>query len=136
MKKFTSEIVRNWDAEANMKITHTPLPWMVNQSDVGLIGIHRDISNEKIADCDGPNRLANAALIVRAVNNHEALLGALKAFEGAFDHWHSNSGYLCECLDRLKEAENQGLKAEVARLHNLLARSIEARQAIARAEST
>lgn len=62
------------------------------------------------------------------------LLDALKNLEAAVDLWFSNSGYLCMCLDELKEAENPETKAEVYRLQALVGRSIEARRGIAKAE--
>lgn len=60
-------------------------------------------------------------------------LEALKQFEAAFDNWYSNSGYMCECMDSLKQAENQAMLKEVAALRGLVAASIRARNVIARA---
>jgi hypothetical protein len=61
-----------------MSAKHTPTPWHVNGNSTnrGAQIFIRDKNNEIIAQV---RPLANAELIVRAVNSHEALLSAVYA---------------------------------------------------------
>ena len=57
------------------EVTHTPTPWRNKSGQVLANGL------ELVAQCEGKNTQeweANAAFIVRAVNNFEALLDTLK----------------------------------------------------------
>lgn len=69
-------------------------------------------------------------------NTHSEILAALNNLEAAFDNWYCNSGYLCECVDQLKQAENQEMSREVSRLNQLLAASIQARAIINKAKAS
>ena len=59
----------------------TPLPWVDFTAGIG------EANGASIATLwrDGAERTANAAFIVRACNNHDALLEALEGLYGAID---------------------------------------------------
>ncbi len=59
------------------KATHTPLPWEIDRGVTSVVTPEGDL----IATAHGKDdweRGHNAALIVRAVNNHDALLDCLR----------------------------------------------------------
>ena len=65
---------------------HTPIPWSISKRGVACICANTPNSNI-IVNCGGwgnntheiiPEQEANAALIVKAVNSHDALVAALK----------------------------------------------------------
>lgn len=69
------------------KSQHTPTPWDICESEnSNLVHIetsleHPTLAGEQIATVNKGNketRLANAALIVKAVNNHQSLIDALE----------------------------------------------------------
>lgn len=69
-------------------VTHSPLPWFINESNRAEIGCTmpydddtEDGDIQTVAELDPSldESEADAAFIVRAVNNHEALLDACKA---------------------------------------------------------
>lgn len=63
-------------------VKHTPTPWATNGKRVENRDEHGIVNDGWIiCDCDGPDAEANAALIVRALNSHEALIEALEAQE-------------------------------------------------------
>lgn len=61
-------------SDKETKATHTP--WV--RATQGKTYIFTHGGAQRIAECGGPNARANAAIIVRAVNNHADLLAALK----------------------------------------------------------
>jgi len=71
--------------------THTPTPWSVSALDYwSIVGDGKHIADCRVQDERTIGRSrdheseANAALIVRAVNAHEALVGALESVAQAF----------------------------------------------------
>lgn len=59
--------------------THTPTPWEVVQNSSHTRYFVQDTKNHQgVWDHDGLTTQADAAFIVRAVNNHNAMLTALK----------------------------------------------------------
>lgn len=75
-----------------VKAAHSPLPWFVNEFSGTEVGFDRDQASDEIvtaADLAGTvfnldggqeEAKANANLIVRAVNNHDAMESALRGF--------------------------------------------------------
>lgn len=64
---------------------HTP-PWKVGRGPAGeveILGGMRMNASPILASMEHDDREANAALIVRAVNNHDALIAALETAESA-----------------------------------------------------
>jgi len=79
-----------------MKTKHTPTPWIINPQYAG--GIFTSFG-ERIGECGQ----ANAEHIVKCVNNHDALVEALKASQFHF----KNMGYTEGCsdlMDTIKQA--------------------------------
>lgn len=82
-----------------LKAAHTPLPWEVGGTGSGWLWITGPDKDESVI-CDIVNRMlradpteediANAELIVRAVNSHDVLVVALKTVETIF-----NKGAAC-----------------------------------------
>lgn len=72
---------------------HTPTPWFKNRKfEVGPRPRTDDQSDgmlHPVADVFGDNKQADAAFIVKAVNNHEALVKALQLLEKA-EAFHMN----------------------------------------------
>lgn len=68
-----------------MKIAHSPTPWKVGDRKpyVEVWGPMRMNSSPILASMDSEPREANAALIIKAVNNHDALVKALELQEAA-----------------------------------------------------
>ncbi len=65
-----------------MATEHSPLPWTTDD-DWPIM----DCNNNRVADLYGKSitmATANARLIVRAANNHEKLMAAIKAVLGAY----------------------------------------------------
>lgn len=78
-----------------MKSKHTPTPWK-------LQGVYQVCGNNLssndgwiVSDCVGPDKEENAAFIVKACNNHEALLDAVRNFLD----WHSSDCETSHDLD-------------------------------------
>jgi hypothetical protein len=70
---------------------HTPTPWRVAED-----GAIRANCNEWIADTYHPRRITNAKFIVRAVNNFDDLVAALKEAIAELNEWceeESGEGY-------------------------------------------
>lgn len=71
-------------------MNHTPTPWeWVGDRAQGFILLGPDGSIGEVYICAEPsmcNAQANAAFIVRAVNAHDDLIGALKTIEAAHPH--------------------------------------------------
>lgn len=57
------------------KGTPTPRPWRVSESRPYLV---YDATGRLVADCSGPAPEETGALVVRAVNAHDALVAALR----------------------------------------------------------
>ncbi len=78
---------------------HSPLPWRLDRLYEASIvaGTDGDPSFELVAECHAPSAFADAALIVRAVNNHDRLVAALEAIcdeedGGLDDYWEHTFG--------------------------------------------
>ena len=90
--------------------THTPTPWVDNGA--GLIYGQSESEDGApfVADvCDNPGtgeytelEQANTALICKAVNNHGALVGALRAMVREFDRYDTNH-WQAAALDAARE---------------------------------
>jgi hypothetical protein len=67
---------------------HTPTPWKVTADERGSIVRADTTESQPIASMwhNGDDPAANAALIVKAVNNHDALVAALENICGAAEH--------------------------------------------------
>jgi hypothetical protein len=99
-----------------MDNNHTPLPWKLgptqdtvddsNGIELAQLQDHFLLLNNETGDYDATPLpyAANAAFIVRAVNNHAALLAALKAFRHGEHRWE----------DLIRAAEAAIAKAEEA----------------------
>ncbi len=98
----------------NKPVETTPLPWEVEHNGTARTEIsgppgYLILTMNKLAPC----REANAALIVKAVNNHERLLDALKSIQRIADVAKDNPrtqttrlfDILDECSAALKQAE-------------------------------
>lgn len=107
---------------------HTPTPWKVNGID------HIFTTNEKLiattfidAGMTREDRKANAEHIVRCVNSHDALVGALRDITGEQDVWlmddysdvyqcrfcgrqHDYAAEVCESDDCMANKARQALK--------------------------
>lgn len=61
-------------------MNHTPLPWKVHQANVGTDAAYKPVSIQPSGILIGidDGALPVAALIVRAVNNHQKLVDALR----------------------------------------------------------
>lgn len=95
-------------------MSHTPTPWKINKQDTGMndsgtiegggIIIVPDVYGESKERADG-----NAAHIVRCVNNHDALLQALKTVIDVTTVYHRNDTtgrpWLKQALDAIQAAE-------------------------------
>lgn len=87
-------------------IGQTPTPWKIyddaDPHHVRIMGRFADTGNAHVADILSP---ANAAFIVKAVNNHDALVEALRAIE-----WRGHQGKcpLCAGWDMLPNGETPG----------------------------
>jgi hypothetical protein len=83
---------------------HAPLPWTLTRNSVRSSDGNRvNLSGFSLATGVWNNRSPeeNDALILRCVNSHDALVGALKAADGAMFHVQQNlpgtyGGYLAE----------------------------------------
>jgi len=80
--------------------THTPGPWYVSPRQFTTEIHDKDMKQDehgawcgdrptRIATIDGLNIEANAALIVRAVNAHEALVAACEALLHSLEMWYA-----------------------------------------------
>lgn len=85
---------------------HTPPPWKVyDDSDplhIAIKGFRSDIGGAHVADVLSPD---NAAFLLKAVNNHDALVRALEAIE-----WRGHQGKcpLCAGWDMSPSGETPG----------------------------
>jgi hypothetical protein len=66
---------------------HTPTPWSLQNGLICALNGRAIIDPGHIAGETEEECEANAAFIVRAVNNHEALVESLKGFLSPFDGW-------------------------------------------------
>ncbi len=62
-----------------MTTTHSPLPWHVTKNGEGILDAEKFFVCELFPDVDQTK--LDAALIVRAVNNHAALVAALELID-------------------------------------------------------
>lgn len=99
---------------------HTPTPWdwgiHEDTDEIGLLAGDRGIA--RLFDTRGvalpiprEEALANAELIVRAVNSHDALVGALEDCAELLDHIHQSMGrHNCtvDCPDIGKRVRRAG----------------------------
>lgn len=78
--------MKNDTEPTKTEVTHTPTPWKVKAPEDGF-----NLEPVILGGADGipvamrVNSMANAAFIVRAVNSHEALVGALKTWKEFWD---------------------------------------------------
>ena len=93
-----------------MTTKHTPLPWRVGRNSTDYCVFHGD--EKFVADCDTSDDMegtdediANAAIIVRAVNSHAALVDAVKTLSLVLKAACSDSrGAVADALEKADAA--------------------------------
>lgn len=93
---------------------HTPTPWHVVPETLGNIRAENDVDVAQVfqtqharSAADHAERLANAELICRAVNSHDALVEALKAVVDCHNRSATQAGWAdaaAQCRAALRAA--------------------------------
>lgn len=90
------------------KISHTPTPYVVKPRKDGLVNIYHGVGVHCVALCVKPQ---DAEYIVRAVNNHDALLETL---ENAVDDLNFDGTYTAEEILKTVDQVRNDIRQAIA----------------------